>query len=557
MGKIKPLDAEVYRKIAAGEVVERPLSVVKELVENALDAGATEIAVILEAGGKRRIRVEDDGEGFAPEDIEPAFQRHSTSKLARLEDLDRLHTLGFRGEALPSILEVARVSLETADGEGGSGLRVVFEDGRVSAREEIACPRGARIEVRDLFHNFPVRRKFLKSDRTELGRVQDFLEQMALAHFAVSFSLTHNGRELFRFERTDSLRDRVYQVLGREQLDRLQEIDHAPAPCRVSGLISRLNTGVPSKKYQYFFVNGRLVREKTLFAALNRTFEAFLEKHHAPVAVLMVDVPAEDVDVNIHPMKLEIRFRDSGAVFHLVREAIVAAFSGTRDGTGVAPDLPAAPAGAVQRDGFFAPSTEGRARALFAEETAGEDFRLIGQYRDSYILVEREGSLLVIDQHNAHERVNFDRLKRAYRENGVDAISPLFPVVIDLPALERSRLDETRLSLLAGLGFEITPLSGGAVDVKKFPRILDERQLGDVILALLALKKEGEDLEDRVLAEVACKGAVKVNHRLHPEEMRQIVRDLFACENPHFCPHRRPIIVDIGLEEIEKRLKRR
>ena len=557
MGKIRQLDEGVYKKIAAGEVVERPVSVVKELVENAIDAGASRIAVSLRAGGKEQIRVEDDGEGFSPEDIEPAFRRHSTSKLTLLEDLDRLQTLGFRGEALPAILEVSQVEVRTADNSDGAGVRVVFRDGEQVAREEIACNRGAVVEVNDLFYNFPVRRKFLKSDRTELGRIVDFLQQLALAHHPIAFSLENNGKTVFSYDRTASLSERVYQVLGKETLDRLQEVDFSPFPYRVQGLVSKVNTGIPRKKHQYFFINRRLVREKTLFAALNRTFEKYLEKHHHPVAVLTVDFPPSEVDVNIHPMKLEIRFKDSGSVFRLIRDAITASLaplahipSAAQDG-GRHVDLSAPPPAFEFAQGAAAEP------ALFTPVESEEDFRIIGQFQDSYILAEKEGELLIIDQHNAHERINYDRLKQGYEDHDVVSITPLFPLVLDLTPSEHARLDSEKQAVLERMGFELAPLSGTSFDVKRFPQVLHEKRVAEAVSAVLD-RGEGEvAFEDRVLAQVACKSAVKVNHRLHAEEMRVIVRDLFATSNPYICPHRRPIVVNIGLEEIEKRMRRR
>ena len=555
MGKIHQLEESVYKKIAAGEVVERPLSVVKELVENAIDAGAVRIAVSLRAGGKDGIRVEDDGEGFSRDDVEPAFRRHSTSKLTVLDDLDRLETLGFRGEALPSILEVAQVELQTADNDDGAGVRMVFRDGERVASEEIACKRGTVIEVKDLFYNFPVRRKFLKSDRTEMGRIVSFLEQLALAHYQITFSLENNGKSTFVYDRTASLRERVYQVLGKEALDKLQEVDFSPFPYRVRGLVSRLNTGVTQKKFQFFFINRRLVREKTLFAALNRTFEKYLEKHHHPVAVLLVDFPANEVDVNVHPMKLEIRFKDSGAAFRLIRDAITLSLAAVP-----LQEEPAAPRSEAEFSGpprvfEFAGATE--EPGLFPQAAQGDDFRIIGQYKDSYILVEREGELLIIDQHNAHERVNYDRLKRGYEENGVVTVAPLFPLVLDLTSSEHAALTEEKQAVLEKMGFELVPLSGTSFDVKKFPQVLHEKRVREAVSAILDREEGDVHFEDRVLAQVACKSAVKVNHPLQVEEMRAIVRDLFATTNPHFCPHRRPIVVNIGLEEIEKRMRRR
>ena len=276
--RVKILKTDVYQKIAAGEIIERPLSVVKELVENSIDSGADDIAIRLVGGGIVRISVEDAGRGFDPLDIEIAFQRHTTSKLTELEDLDRLRTLGLRGEALPSILEVSRVELKSANNRQGRGIAAVFEKGKMISRQEIGFNQGTLIEVRDLFYNFPVRKKFLKSERTELNRITAFLEQCCLANYDISFSLENNAKSIFAYEKTSKLKDRIYQVFGKDFLDSLQEIRLEESLFGLSGFASRLNTGAATKKRQYFFVNQRPVREKTLISSLNRSYQKYLEK---------------------------------------------------------------------------------------------------------------------------------------------------------------------------------------------------------------------------------------------------------------------------------------
>ena len=569
MGKIKILKADVYQKIAAGEVIERPLSVVKELVENSIDAGADDIAVSLTEGGKSAIRVEDNGQGFDPEDIETAFKRHSTSKLSELSDLDRISTLGFRGEALPSILEVSRVSLNSADNDDGAGVMAEFKNREMIRRQAIAWKRGTRIDVEGLFYNFPVRQKFLKSERTELNQVVAFLEQCCLASFHISFSLQHNGKNVFEYKKTASLRERIYQVFGKEFLEALQEIDFRQPPCILYGFGSSINTGTGHKKHQYFFINRRPVREKTLFAALNQTYGPYLEKSRSPVAILHLDVPPQDIDVNIHPMKLEVKFRDSGRVFTFVKTAIELSLGGKGPFTPRGPGQHF-PAGIDRsgKNGIFASGRPDAGTAdsgwiaqpgLFDRQQASEaGFSILGQFLDSYILVEKDGELLIVDQHNAHERIHFDRIKNQYQNQQVASISPLFPLVLELTPSEKTALDRDKLELLDHLGFELRPLSGNAFDVKKFPRILEERLVRDTVLAIIHLRQEEDmNLEDRVFSEIACKSAIKVNRRLYPEEMERVVSDLFQTSNPEFCPHRRPIIIRISREEIEKRLKRK
>jgi len=567
LGNIRVLAENVFRKIAAGEVIERPLSVVKELVENAIDAGATEIAVTLRAGGKELVRVEDNGSGFGADDIEVAFRRHSTSKLVELEDLDRLRTLGFRGEALPSILEVADIDVETADNDAGRGWQCLFRDGALHEKKQASRRRGSSITVQRLFANFPVRRKFMKSDQGELRPVSAFLETTALARPGLAFSLQHNGRTVFSYAAAANLSERIYQVFGKEFLDDLRPLDFAAGPYRFSGFISAAQTGVSGKGRQYFTVNGRPVRERTLQAAFNNTFQGYLEKSRQPAGVLDLAVPPDRIDVNIHPMKLEIRFLDGQHVYHLLQQAIHSAL-------GAAPRRPEnreipAPGGAF-RPAAETSAEESAAPLLFAREAAapGDDFRVLGQYLDSYIVVEKNGELLVVDQHNARERVLFERLQAGFGSAGLSA-QALFPLLLELSPLEQAALDECKMEFFKRAGFDIRRMSGSAIEIKAFPQSLSEGRIRETVRAALRLPAAADEPsaadrpdgaaggDDRLLAALACHDAVKVNQRLHPEQMQALVKDLFACANPYFCPHRRPIIVTLTPEEIEKRLKRR
>jgi DNA mismatch repair protein MutL len=566
LGNIKVLAESVFRKIAAGEVIERPLSVVKELVENAIDAGATEILVALRAGGKELVRVEDNGCGFGVEDIEIAFQRHSTSKLVELEDLDRLQTLGFRGEALPSILEVADIDLETADNDEGRGWRCLFRGGALREKQRAACRRGSVMTVQQLFANFPVRRKFMKSDQGEMRPISAFLETTALARPGIAFTLLHNGRTVFSFAAAANLSERIYQVFGKEFLDGLRPVDFAVGPYRLNGFISAPQAGVSGKGRQFFTVNGRSVREKTLLASFNNTFQDYLEKSRSPAGVLDLVVPPSQIDVNIHPMKLEIRFLDSSRLYQFLQQAIHAALGGG----GVGPEVMATPISTgVALAGAMPVMTStalmgGGSKLLYAKPASeGDDFRVLGQYVDSYIVVEKSGELLIIDQHNARERVLFERLQAGFRSGAGTSAQALFPLLLELSPAESAALDEAKMEFFSKAGFDIRRLSGAAVEIKAFPHFLNEGSIRESVRAALRESQAGDEpsgeavKEERFLAALACHDAVKVNQRLHPDEMRTLVRDLFACANPYFCPHRRPIVVTLTLADIEKSLKRR
>lgn len=579
MARIKILDEDVYKKIAAGEVVERPLSVVKELVENSIDAGADNIKVEILEGGKKLIKVIDNGIGFDPDDIEAAFKNHSTSKITDLSDFDSLNTLGFRGEALPSILEVSKIEIKTSNNNDGIGIYCSFEQGHIKERQEIAHNRGTTIIVKDLFYNFPVRKKFLKTEKTELNRIISFLEPAAMENYNTSFEFIHNDRTVFIYKKAESLKERVYQLFGKDFLNSIQEVDFELDNYKLKGFVSKINTGISVKKHQYYFVNGRSIKEKTLIAALNNTFEKFLEKNRYPVGILSMDIPPHEVDVNIHPMKLEIKFVDSNSVYRFIKHAIESSFSASdeftthtvsTEGYGHIPNyvsryhvdrsINRGRNGSSYMEGKDAQMSQvdfDQARLFSGDFLSEEDFILVGQYKNSYILVEKNEELLIVDQHNAQERINFDKLKKEYQENNITSISPLFPIIIDLTPSEKGQLDDDKKKLLEKIGFRMEPLSGNSFDVKAFPQILEERSIKDAILEVIHMQEEELNFEDKVLAEIACKSAIKINHKLYPDQMKTIVRNLFRSSNPYFCPHKRPIIIDFTLEEIEKRLKRK
>jgi DNA mismatch repair protein MutL len=557
VARIHLLAEQVFRKIAAGEVIERPLSAVKELVENAIDAGADTIAVMLSAGGKELIRVEDNGSGFAAADIEIAFQSHTTSKLTELEDLDRLQTLGFRGEALPSILEVADVDLSSADNDDGHGWQCRFRNGQLQDKMECASRRGSVITVSRLFADFPVRRKFMKSDQGEMRPITAFLEVTALARPAIAFSLQHNGRSVFSCPGAADLEERIYQIFGREFLKDLRAVDFSSGDYRLNGFISAAQTGISGKGRQFFIVNGRPVKEKTMLAAFNNTFQNYLEKSRCPAGVLNITIPAAQIDVNIHPMKLEIRFLDSSRVYQFLKNAIESTMgqpsrsqTDTLNAFSYKPDFTHAGREDVAASGD---------PFIFNEPVSspGEDFKVLGQYRNSYIVIEKNGELLIIDQHNARERVLFERLQAGYQGGNVASAQALFPLLLELSPAEMQALDEEKLAFFKMSGFDIRLLSGAAIEIKAFPQFLTEAEIKETVRA--ALQQHGGDLpaEEQMLAAMACRNALKVNQRLQSEQQRALVKDLFACANPYFCPHRRPIIVTMTLADIEKQLKRR
>ena len=566
MSKIKRLPSEVSQKIAAGEVIERPSSIVKELVENSLDAAASEIRVELLAGGKKLIRVIDNGSGMSREDAELCFERHATSKLAGEEDLDKIATLGFRGEALASIAAVSEIVLKTSDGQAGPGTRVERQPGQPAESADIAFPRGTAIEVKDVFFNLPARRKFLRSEQSELGHIVRFLTGLALAYPEVRFSLGHGRREILDCPRVAGPRERLFQLFGKEVLDRLLEVSFEDGGRRVSGFSSRPPGGRPDRGHQYFFINRRLVKDRVLQAALNQGYRGFLEKDRFPEAFLFLTLPYDEVDVNVHPTKAEVRFREPQHVFYLLLRSLETALLGGRGLKEVYPEAEdarrAAGVGELTTPSFipaFRPEQAGPLvfpDSIQAPEAKGRP-RVLGQYLDMYIVAAGDEGLLVIDQHNAHERVLFEKYKEIDSRKQWPRQMPLIPVLVDLSSAQVVSLEEIG-PLLEEAGFRAEAMGGRTYALNGFPDIFGADEAKEVFLRLLdELKGEGADLRrDKMLATLACRTAVKAHEPLAREKMDYLVEELFRTSNPALCPHGRPIIVRIGQSEIEKGLKR-
>ncbi len=570
MSSIILLPPEVADKIAAGEVIERPFSVVKELVENSLDAGATDIRIELGGGGKTLIRVMDNGCGMSREDALLSFERHSTSKLRSEEDLGRILTLGFRGEALPSIAAVSRLTLRTSDGTSPAGLLVSREGERMVEARETAFPRGTSVEVRDLFFNLPARLKFLRSDQTELSLIVRLITGLAPAFPQVGFSLSHGPRRILNWPRADGLRERLYQIHGRETVDRLMEIDWAEEQSRVTGFASRPPLGRRDKTEQHFFVNRRPVKDRTLQAALNQAYRSLLEKDLYPEAFLLLTHPSSEVDVNVHPAKSEVRFRDSQFVFRLVLHSLEQASlrgsevkrigleAGREVRFRVAEPGPPPSFSIKTKEAAWEPQRS--AAGLFkdgATAAAQSGPQILGQYLDMYIIAADREGLLVIDQHNAHERVLYEKYKEVSAAKNIPLQQPLIPILFDLSPDRALRL-EAEEGLLGEAGFQVEPMGGRTFSLKQFPDIMEAPEALEVFLSLLeALAEEKpENKQDKLLATLACRTAIKAGRPLPLRQMEVLVEELLRLPQHALCPHGRPIIVRLDRSQIEKGLKR-
>jgi len=567
MKRIKVLPPEISQKIAAGEVIERPVSVVKELVENSLDAGAAEIAVDLIAGGKKLIRVRDDGHGMSREDAEIAFVRHSTSKIAREEDLLGISTLGFRGEALPSIASVSRLSLKTSEGTAGPGTEIEREAETARPARDIALPRGTTIEVRDLFFNLPARQKFLRGDQAELGQIVKYLTNVALAYPHLRLKLDHGGRSILDCPPVQSLKERIFQLYGKSLLDKLIEVDYAEGEFRLQGFSSRPPAGKAGRTHQFFFVNRRPVHDKILSAALNQVYRGLLEKDLSAEAFLFLSVPFGDVDVNVHPAKSEVRFRDSSAVFQIVARSLSHArmkvegikeisftSAGSRPADGVDPIDRGIPFGISEGESPFEREAVSFAHPAAAGKAAR---RVLGQFADSYIVAEDADGLLVIDQHNAHERVLYEKYAEIDRRKKWPVKMSLIPLLFDLSPSQAVALDADE-ELLRDAGFRVEAMGGRSYALREFPDIFKPEEALAAFLELIGEMKEspGESKKDKLLATMACKTAIKAGQPLPREKMEFLVQELFKTARPSLCPHGRPIVVKLAKSQIEKGLKR-
>ena len=552
--KIAVLPSTVADQIAAGEVVERPASVVKEVVENALDAGARLVRVDLEDGGKTLIRVSDDGEGMTAEDARLALQRHATSKIRSTVDLIGVGTFGFRGEALPAIASVSRFELETSvDGRAALRLRVV--GGRVEAGDETARQRGTTVTVRGLFFNTPARRKFLRAPATETRAVSEALSLLALARPDVAFALTSDGRVLFDAPHVARLIDRVHALWGRELADTLLPIAYREGTVEVTGFCQRPSQAKPAGRKAHVFVRGRPIRDPFLVRAAEAGYRSTIHPGDRPSLLLFLDVAGDAVDVNVHPTKLEVRFRDKFLVEKVCEEAVRAA---------LVPLAAAAPLGAGGPWVGLADEIPGGVPLdLFAESpTLGSrpPTPPLLQVFDSYILFQTGDGVAIVDQHSAHERVLYEDVMRQLTGDGASAQRLLLPLTLDFTPVELEAIEAHR-ELLRRVGFEIEPFAGRSVIVhtapNPHPRFEAARCLQELVGDLAGGRFGGwQNRLERFAATFACRAAIKAGHHLDPQEMRELVLRLLTATLPAHDVHGRPTIVQLPKDELERRFGR-
>lgn len=648
MGQIRVLPDHLANQIAAGEVVERPVSALKELLENAIDAGAKTIRVDLEAGGKRRIRVNDDGHGMDRDDCLMALERHATSKLTRAEDLFSIKTLGFRGEALPSIASVSRMTISSRHQNNDTGVQVELAGTKMLKVEEVSRPVGTTITVEQLFFNIPARKKFLRKTETELSLMVNLVTQYSMRHVNIHFVLMHNGRSLIDVTPVAELSERIYQHYGKEMLDQLVPFEKETQWLKISGLTSSPTLYRSSRNFQYLFVNNRLVKDKVLNHAISEAYRGFSEDRIFPVIFLFLEMPSQEVDVNVHPAKTEVKFINShfvhDQVTEAVREALVSLKLTTayrfREGYHAHPteaqpakrldpwaqareqqqQLPGGPAAgplfdpnashSEHRPSVTQATEEGSKasgayqsfyerhrneidpqqgvpdRGLFEEQAAAQPAqphapgdgqpppwqpraaptsipRILGQFRDSYILAEQEGDLLLIDQHVAHERILYDQIKAGLEHHDIETQALLVPIMVELTPDQAVDL-ENLMPTLKKFGFDLEPYGHHTYAIREMPTFVKQADLERQVTELLA-KASGERQQETMVEEIldhfaatkSCKAAIKINMRLTPEKMEYLVAELWSSSSPLFCPHGRPIILRFSNDEIEKNFFRK
>lgn len=586
--RIQIMPEWLKNQIAAGEVVERPASVVKELVENALDAGATRITVEVEEGGKRRIRVLDNGGGMTREEAVLALERNATSKCASIEDLHNIGTFGFRGEALPSIASVSRFTLRTRQAQVASGTQVTVGERGHREAEEAAMPAGTDVAVDDLFYNVPARRKFLKTDATENRTIVDVVQRMALSNHQVHFELSADGRQLIQAPPENNRLARIFAILGRKVCDHLYEC-YLEGPIVVRGFVSEPDLKKRGATGLFTFINGRFVRDKLIIQAVMNGYGTLLGRGEYPYVVLDIDVPPNQMDVNVHPAKSEVRFQRANEVFAAIARAVRLTiseapwFRGRLQDEGGAPTgfaLPSGPQAPLARPAATAYGPSGTASAnsaipipgsperapegssgqlAFARQGVGSfaSMRYLGQFANCFLLGQIGRSLVLIDQHAAHERVMFERLQQQFKAAGVPGQAVLVPQLLELdPSLIAAARD--RAELLERLGFVLEPFGGNTVAVKSVPVLLKQRSAEPAVRAILEELSEADDSLDagslfhKPISTMACHMAVRAGDPMDEREVVALLQQMDDVDLAAYCPHGRPVVAFLTEEEVAR-----
>jgi DNA mismatch repair protein MutL len=590
MGRIVVLDQNMVNMIAAGEVIERPASVVKELVENSIDAGATKITVAVEDGGRKLISVTDNGCGMDAEDLVSSFEPHATSKIKTSDDLRAISTLGFRGEALASIASIAQVKAVSRTADELSGNCLEIDCGDKAGLTPCSADIGTTIQVRDIFYKLPARRKFLKSANTEMTHVAEQFIRIALANTTIELTLMHNGKEQYRLSAEQGLRARIAELFSQEVADNLLETESDEKGLHIAALLGKPAIATTSNRLQYIFINGRFIRDKFISHAIKEAYRGAIDPSRFPAAFIFIRMPYEDYDVNVHPTKIEVRFYNANLVHSQIlaclREKLLAT---DLDTLASVPQQSAPP---IRRDGRIAEAMEeffkrhrptGQRQMDFVARDSGPVTRDWGneqppittfegrretsherrylQIHDCFIIAENNDGFVIIDQHALHERIMYEQLKRRVHNSPLESQKLLVPESFQLTK-EQSDTLENNSRLFEKLGIELVPFGPKTIAIQAFPVLLAKAEPADFILDVLDMLAEkastldADSLFDEVLHMAACKAAIKAGQKLTDGEIEQLIADKETVENSSHCPHGRPTIIKFTVAELEKQFKR-
>jgi len=585
MGRIVVLDQNMVNMIAAGEVIERPASAVKELVENRIDAGATKISIAVEDGGRKLISVTDNGCGMDAEDLASAFESHTTSKIHTSDDLRAISTLGFRGEALASIASVTQVKAVSRTAEELSGNCIEIDCGDKSEVTPCSADVGTTIQVRDIFYKLPARRKFLKSANTEITHIIEQVTRIALGNTAIELSLTHNGRDVFRLSAEQGIHARITEMFSPEVADNLLETESDEKGLHITALLGKPSIATTSNRLQYVFLNGRYIRDKFISHAVKEAYRGSIDPSRFPAAFLFIRMPYEDYDVNVHPTKIEVRFYNANLVHSQILACLREKLLATDLDTLARPPRPLSDDGRGMRG-------EGRGRDSRITEAMEEFFKRhrpagqrhldfvdtryssldtrtsiehqaskFMQIHDSFIIAENDEGFVIIDQHALHERIMYEQLKKRVHESPLESQKLLVPESFQLTRQQQDTL-ENNSQLIERLGIELVPFGPKTIAIQAFPVLLSKAEPADFlrdVIDLLAEKAstlDADSLFDEVLHMAACKAAIKAGTKLTDGEIEQLIADKETVEHSSNCPHGRPTVIKFTLSELEKQFKR-